>query len=86
MAERVETAASDAEFNSPNANSMRLKVLLSITPATGLQQQLLHRLAVAQEMMNTGRFTRSPKLLPIAKRTVRTMTRSGGECRGLCGE
>ena len=56
MAERLEAEARDAEFNNPNANSTRLKVLLSITPDASLHQQLLYRLAVAQEMMDVGRF------------------------------
>ena len=56
MAERLEAEARDAEFNNPNANSARLEALLGVTPDTGLQQQLLYRLAVAQEMMQVGRF------------------------------
>ena len=56
MAERLEADARAAELDHPNANSTRLTALLSITPATGLQPQLEYRLAVAQEMMNAGRF------------------------------
>ena len=56
MAERLEAEARVAEFNNPNANTTRLEVLLSLTPADSLQPQLLHRLAVAQEMMNAGRY------------------------------
>ena len=55
MAELLEAAARDAVYDNLAASTKRLEVLLSITPADTLREQVLYRLTVAEAMLRAGR-------------------------------